>query len=132
MKLQNKHTKSDNLHLDSKMQKYLRSDELTLRQKKLLFLLRSKMLKIKANFSAFHKNNLTCSLCMDPRSEESEIHLLSCPTLKQDKVLSEEMTQVKYKDVFGETNKQKKVVQVFTKIMAAYEKNKRKDHQELP
>ena len=53
-------------------------------------------------------------------------------TDKQDKVLSEEMTQVKYKDVFGETNKQKKVCQVFTKIMAAYEKNKRKDHQELP
>jgi hypothetical protein len=132
VKLQNKHTKSENLHLDSKMQKYLRSDELTLSQKKLLFLLRSKMLKIKANFSAFHKNDLTCSLCMEPRSEESETHLLSCPTLKQDKVLSEEMNLVKYKDVFGETNEQKKVCQVFTKIMAVYEKNKRKDHQELP
>ena len=90
------------------------------------------MLKIIANFSAFHKNNLTCSLCLDPGSEESEKHLLSCPTLKQDKELAEQMTQVKYKDVFGDTKKQTKVVKVFTKIMAAYEKNKRKDHQELP
>jgi hypothetical protein len=42
VKLQNKHSKSVDLHLDSKMQNYLRSDELTLSQKKLLFQLRSK------------------------------------------------------------------------------------------
>ena len=109
------------------MQNYLRSAELTLSQKKLLFLLRSKMLKIKANFSALHKNNLTCSLCLVPGSNESETHLLSCPTLKQDKELADQMALVKYEHVFGDTKKQKKVVQVFTKIMAAYERIKKKD-----
>ena len=54
--LQNKHTKSENRHLDSKMQEYLTSNELSLSQKKLLIKLRSKMLKIRSNFSAFHGN----------------------------------------------------------------------------
>jgi hypothetical protein len=125
--LQNKHTKSENLHLESRMQNYLRSNDLTLSQKKLLFILRSKMLKIKANFSASNKNNLTCSLCMDPRSEETEVHLLSCPILVQDQVLGNEIVQVKYNDVFGGESEQKKAVEVFSKIMAFYEKNKRKE-----
>ena len=43
--LQNKHTKSENLHLASNMQEYLRSNELSLSQKKLLFRLRSKCWK---------------------------------------------------------------------------------------
>ena len=125
--LQNKHTKSENLHLDSKMQYYLRSSELTLSQKKLLFLLRTKMLKIKANFSAFHNNNLTCSFCADPGSEETEMHLLKCPSLMQDNVFGNELNQVKYEDVFANISKQKKVVQVFTKVMAVYEKKKKQN-----
>ena len=48
--LQNKHSKSENLHLDNQIQPYLSSEELSLSQKKLLFTLRSKILKIKENF----------------------------------------------------------------------------------
>ena len=124
--LQNKHTKSEKLHLESNMQNYLTSSELTLRQKKLLFLLRSKMLRIKANFSAFHKDVLTCSLCGDPNSSETEIHLLRCPKLMEDKTLKKEMEKVSYSDVFGKIKEQKKVAEVFAKIMAIYEKNQRK------
>ena len=124
--LQNKHTKSEKLHLESNMQNYLTSSELTLRQKKMLFLLRSKMLRIKANFSAFHKDVLTCSLCGDPNSSETEIHLLRCPKLMEDKTLKKEMEKVSYSDVFGKIEEQKKVAEVFAKIMAIYEKNQRK------
>ena len=113
--LQNKHTKSENLHLDSNMQYYLRSYELTLFQKELLFLLRLKCLPQQQSY-----------LCTDPRSDETE-NLLSRPSLMQDKVLGNEFIQVKYKDVFGNINNQKKCVQVCAKVMAVYEKNKTKE-----
>ena len=85
------------------------------------------MLKIKANFSAFYNKNLACSLCADPRSEETKMHLLRCPSLMLDNVLENELNQLKYEDVFANISKQKKVVQVFTKVMAVYEKNKTKE-----
>ena len=46
--LQNKHTKSEQLHFDGKMQEYLTASNLTLSDKKFVFTLRSKMLRIKA------------------------------------------------------------------------------------
>ena len=91
--LQNKHSKSENLHLDNQIQPYLSSEELSLSQKKLLFTLRSKMLKIKANFSSMHGQNLLCSLCKEENSIETEIHLLSCDFLMKDKSLKDEMSQ---------------------------------------
>ena len=91
--LQNKHTKSENLHLDSNMQEC--SNELSLSQKKLLFKLCSNMLKIRYNFSTFHKNIIICSLCEDPNSEETESHLLNCSYLQRDKRLEKYMCEVK-------------------------------------
>ena len=120
--LQNKHTKFENLNLETKMQNYLTSSELSLSQKKMLFRLRSKMLKIKANFSAFHNDVLTCSLCGDINSCETEMHLLSCPKLMEDKNLKTDMEKVSYMDVFGKIVEQKKAVEVFTRIMKIYEK----------
>jgi hypothetical protein len=89
--LQNKHTKSENLHLDGKMQPYLKTEVLSLSEKKLLFSLRTKMLRLKANFSSMFGNDLTCSLCEEMNSIESETHLLNCSFLKKDKVLENEM-----------------------------------------
>ena len=106
--LQNKHTKSENLHLDSNMQEG--SNELSLSQKKLLFKLRSKMLKIRSNFSKFHKNITICSLCEDPDSEETESHLLNCSYLQRDKSLEKDMCEVKFSDVYGTIAQQKKAV----------------------
>ena len=120
--LQNKHTKSEQLNLETKMQNYLTSSELSLSQKKMLFRLRSKMLKIKANFSAFYNDVLTCSLCGDINSCETEMHLLSCPKLMEDKNLKTDMEKVSYRDVFGKIVEQKKAVEVFTRIMKIYEK----------
>ena len=54
--LQNKQTKSENLHLEVNMQPYLKTKVFSLSQKKFLFILRSKMLKIKANFSSMQGN----------------------------------------------------------------------------
>ena len=122
--LQNKHTKSENLHLDSKMQPYLRTEVLTLNEKKLLFSLRTKMLRLKANFSSMFGNVLTCSLCKEVNSIETECHLLKCSFIIKDKMIENEMQQVAYEDVFSDIAKQMKVVKVFKKIMNIFEKQK--------
>ena len=121
--LQNKHTKSEQLHFEGKMQKYLTSPNLTLSDKKFLFKLRSKMLRIKGNFSSIYRGNLTCSLCLDDQSEENESHLLSC--LEIIKLLGRNVKNVKYEDVFKDQVKQKKAVSVFRQIMDIYEKNRK-------
>ena len=98
--LQNKHTKSENLHFDTNMQEYLSAEEMTLSQKKLLFRLRCKMLKIRANFSALYNDKISCSLCDNFDSQETEVHLLSCPFLLKEDCTKNEIGKVKFNDVF--------------------------------
>ena len=120
--LQNKHSKSENLHLDGEMQPYLTSPNLTLSDKKFLFKMRSKMLRIKSNFSSIYKNDLSCSICLDKQTEENEIHLLCCPIVKQDQEIENEIQNVKYEDAFSNISKQKRAVRVFRRIMQIIEK----------
>ena len=122
IELQNKHSKSQNLHLNKSMRKYLLCDEFSTQEKQTLFKLRSKMLSIKANFKNKHKNNISCSICNDKNSEESEIHLLSCPSLVNHPKLKNEINKVKYSDVFSDlTKQQQQAVKVFKKIMQIYD-----------
>ena len=88
------------------MQEYLTSSNLTLSDKKFLFKLRSKMLRIKGNFSSIYRGNLTCSLCLDDQSEENEMHLLSCPEII--KLLGGGVENVKHEDVFKGQAEQKR------------------------
>ena len=124
--LQNKHIKSENLHIKANMQEYLSSEELSLSQKKLLFLLRCKMLKIRANFSSFYNNKISCSLCENLDSEETEEHLLCCPFLLNEEKVKNEIRTVKYSDVFSGVAQQSKVVNVFRKVMEIYEEKNKK------
>ena len=103
------------------MQKYLLCDELSTQEKQTLFKLRSKMLSIKANFKNKHRNNISCSICNDKNSEESEIHLLSCPSLVNHPKLKNEINKVKYSDVFSDLTKQQQAVKVFKQIMQIYD-----------
>ena len=119
--LQNKHSKSENLLLLPVTQPYLTSDMST-SQKKMLFKLRSKMLKIKANFSSMHKNSMWCSLCKDKNTRETEEHLLNCPVLTNHPKLKDDIQSVKYQDVFNHIDKQKNAVTVFKNIMDIFEK----------
>jgi hypothetical protein len=121
--LQNKHTKSEQLHFEGKMQEYLTASNLTLSDKKFLFILRSKMLRIKGNFSSIYKGNMTCSLCLDKQFEGNENHLLACPEII--KLLGKETENVQYENVFKDLAKQKKAVNIFRQIMNIYEKNRK-------
>ena len=129
--MQSKHSKSERLSYEGNMKKYLKDANLSVSEKKFLFKLRSKMLRIKSNFSSAHKNDLSCSLCLDKESIEDENHLVSCPFISRKLNLDKE---VKYGDAFSNSiSRQHDAVRVFKKIMEIEQKNrKEKDDQNLP
>ena len=71
-----------------------------------------------------HRDDLSCSMCEDKKSEESENHLLKCPILVNHPDMMKEIGQVSYNDVFKDITKQQLAVIVFKQIMKIYEKNK--------
>ena len=73
-------------------------------------------------FSALNHDNISCSLCKDPNTQENEVHLLSCPFLMKEEKMKIEMCKVKFNDVFLGISQQVKAVQVFKTIMEIYEK----------
>jgi len=125
--LQMKHSKSQYLHQGPAMKSYLTSDKMSTRQKQLLFKLRTGTTPNKANFRNQYKNNLSCILCKDPRSEESLSHLLRCTFLENIPGLAE-VTQIKSEDIYGPLEDQIKAVKVWEKIFKIHhdqsEKNK--------
>ena len=122
--LQNKHSKSEKLILESEMQPYLKSSEISTVKKQILFKLRTKMLNIKANFSSMNKNNLQCSLCKDMSTTENEEHLLVCSVLANHPKLKDEIGQVKFEDVFSDEQKQFRAAKVFKQIMEIFDRMK--------
>ena len=122
--LQNKNFKSEKLILESEMQSYLKSSEISTMNKQILFKLRTKMLNIKANFSSVNKNNLQCSLCKDMSTTENEEHLLVCSVLANHPKLKDDIGQVKFEDVFSDEQKQFRAVKVFKQIMEIFDRMK--------
>ena len=77
MKKKEGHSKTENLN-DFNLQNYLKSRELSTKQKKLLFSLRSRSVNVKTNYKNKFKFNMKCSICQLDSTEESEKHLLQC------------------------------------------------------
>ena len=73
IKLKNKHSKSDGLSADGKVQDYLTSSKLTTEEKQLH--LRTRTFECKANYSSLYNAELACSICLE---EDNQGHLLRC------------------------------------------------------
>ena len=69
------------------------------------------MVDCKTNFREQYQNKLECRVCNEPSSTESEDHILVCPAL------SNEQLDVKFDDVFGNTDDQFKATQAFKKVL---------------
>ena len=108
------------------MKGYLSTDELTTVEKKTLFKMRVRMCPNKTNFKSMYKSDLTCLLCQDQSSLESESHLLECEYLHSINDLSEDIKKVEYQDIFGSIEEQIKAAKVWTKVFKIYEKQKGK------
>ena len=97
-------------------QEYILNEEFSNDEISKLFSLRSRMCKVKLNFSGQYVNqNLHCSLgCSE---EESQEHLISCKYLIEkhdDKYL---LAECEYSDIFGNAKQQLKIMKSFSEIL---------------
>ena len=112
LKLVEKHSKTENLLPSDSIQNYLTDVNTTVKEKKLLFLLRSRMYSVKMNFQQSY-SNLLCSLCS--RSEESQQHLLVCEEIVKEEELKNIMVtgNIRYEDIFGTQRQQSSALKIW-------------------
>ena len=78
------------------MQPYLRSNNISLQKKKILFKARTNMLNVKWNFG----NKVLCPLCK--LDDDTQEHLLVCILIKvRSPILMENKYQSKYSDIYS-------------------------------
>ena len=85
------------------MQNFLRPNRISIQEAKFIFLVRARMLDIKANYQNAHANML-CIACKE--TEETQEHLLQCKVLGDENMVVEELPE--YGNLFGE-NLQKQI-----------------------
>ena len=125
-----KDTKSENLCISDNMQNYLVNLNTSVKEKKLLFLLRSRMYPVKMNFQQMY-SDLQCSLCSS-LAEESQEHLWVCEEVVQDDELKKCLVnkQISYSDIYGPPNKQTEAIKIWSAIDKIWKsKLKAKDKQ---
>ena len=101
-------------------QKYLKSEKLSNKEKRLLFSLRTRMTNVKTNYKNKYKFNMHCVLCNDKNTEESEIHLISCPKIIENVDSNLDMKNAKYENIFSDNlDDQIQKIKIFDKILRA-------------
>ena len=113
LNLQQSHSKSSKIYITENIKSYLICEELSLAQKRMLFLMRNQMCDVKTNYSTHYKHNMKCRLC--DKDEESIFHLLVCDELL-DENLRKEARSINPNDVWSSLNRQKITVEFFNKI----------------
>ena len=108
--LKNKHSKSEGLSYNYKIEDYLLTSQLTTEEKQLLFQLRTRSFDCKANFKTLYKNQLACSIC---NMEDNQMHFLLC----KETTTGIDLTGVKYSDIFGSTDQKIKIAKVMMQIL---------------
>ena len=114
--LREKHSKSVNLKYSEQIQPYLRNEELSIQNKKLMFRIRNRLIDVKTNFKTKYNNNLECRLCAAP--EESQSHLVECSEVVNNEEVKKALCSYKYSDIFSSELKiQTKLVKAWQLIM---------------
>ena len=79
-----------------KMAKYLTSHKFNNRKRRLIFKIRTRMVKVNENFGI----KSICQVCKDPNSEDSQSHaILSCTKINN---VNSVNNGIKYEDIFTE------------------------------
>ena len=97
--LKNKHSKSENLKISEFMQPYLKNDNLSIEEKKLMFRIKNRLIDVKVNFKKKYNNSLECRFCGG--TEESQKHLVICPEILADSNIKQALQNHKYSDIFS-------------------------------
>ena len=118
IELRDSHEKTACLCPSNQMQDYLKCMNISKKEKILLFKLRTWMIQVKGNFSSSHINNMQCGLCGDKESEETQLHLLQCNFLVNHPDIKQDISKIKYEDIFKDLSSQVNAIKVWTKIMS--------------
>ena len=114
--LKRKHSKSAKLRCDDlKQAEYIKSKKFTLREKKLLFKLRSRTLDVKQNFKNQHRDPW-CGSC--GLFQETQSHLLQCPKIVTKlNYLRGKTAYLNENDIYGDIKKQEVIIRIYSDIL---------------
>ena len=109
-------SKSKNLKT-FKLQNYLRTNNISTKEKKLLFSLRTRSVDVKTNYRNKYKMNMYCRVCQDQTEEESEKHLLKCKILIENIDSDIDISNAKYENIFSDNiEEQVSITKVYNSI----------------
>ena len=120
LNLKKKSKVQDILYTKLSPQPYIVSGELGDEHKQMLFALRSKMLRVKSNFSGLYKNDDQCSLGC--KSVENQMHLIECKYLIEKLDDASILAEIEYSDIFGSVNSQKLIAEAYVELFQIREK----------
>ena len=114
------HSKSEHLNCSElELAKYLEDPSFNTKQKQLLFKLRSRTLDVKANFRGQNSDIMCISCGLFP---ETQSHLLQCPQLvSRLKYLCDKTSKLNEMDIYGNTEKQKIIVNIYSDLLEVRE-----------
>ena len=112
METKSSHSKMSSLcYEDLSMRPYF-TDKLLCSDARLLFMFRTRMIKVRVNYRNSHQSNLSCPLCQ--AEEDTQQHLLVCPKIHTTAALP----NVEYMDIYGcDTALMKKTIQVLKEAL---------------
>ena len=114
--LKDRHSKSLHLKYSTEMQPYLRNENLTIQNKKLMFKIKNRLIDVKINFKKKYNNNLECRLCSLP--EESQAHLMKCSKIIEDEEVKTAIGNFSYEDLFSSNlETQTQLIKAWQKLM---------------
>ena len=117
IKIKEKHSKMKNVNYKNlSLQPYLSDSRFSLKQKQLLFKLRTRMLDIKGNFKVTYKNNIQCDLCNE-NIDQSQDHLVDYQKLIENYRELYNNVDIEHDDIFGNADKQLSAVRLYQKIL---------------
>ena len=82
----------------------------------MLFQLRTRSTPTRANYKNKFKFDLSCPLCKEKTSEQTDAHLLDCPAIAKLIPHQSNLDKVKYDMIFNNTEDQRKIVKVYQDI----------------
>ena len=120
MTIAKKHSKALKIKYDTlNIQEYFTDNRFSIKEKLILFKLRSSMDDVKLNFSSMHSDT-TCELCTDGVPQDTS-HLLFCRALLEKCPELYNDTAVEYNHIFSGTNDQLRAAKLFLKVFKTKE-----------
>ena len=98
-----------------KLDEYLKTERLSLSQKRILFSLRYRMVQCADNFKSKYGSDLNCPL--GDSHYDSQQEMLACSVITSDSQCRQEIRSIKYEYIYGTLEEQIMAVKVWDKIL---------------